>query len=937
MNCPKCRSANNDDSRFCAQCAAPLQAEGADSRITAVRDEESWKSLDASDLPASALDLKSGTVFADRYRVIEELGHGGMGRVYKAYDAEIEETVGLKLIKPEITADRSTIERFQNELKLARRISHKNVCRLYHFSRSNGTYYITMEYVQGENLKQMIRMTQRLNPATAVAIARQLCAGLEEAHRLGIVHRDLKSSNIMIDREGTARIMDFGLARSIGAKGKTGAGTLVGTPEYMSPEQVEARGVDQRSDIYSLGVILYEMVTGTVPFKGDTPLHTAVKHKTESPSSPSRINAMVPEDLSRIILKCLEKDRNRRYQNTQEMLADLTNIENEMSSSIIPLSTEGTRESGSWMGRLRSIWKTRWWLFAAAFLVVAAVRVALLLSEGTGAPVPGAGRVMLAVLPFENLGPSEDEYFADGLTEEITSRLSLLHGLGVTSRPSAQHYKGTDKSTRQIGEELGVDYVLEGSVRWERGSDGAGRVRITPQLIRVADDTHIWSEIYERVLEDIFALQTEIAGEVIRNLDLVVLEPERQALAARGTDNLEAYDCYLRGGEEVRRGWSTVDRDAYLEAVELLERAVMLDPGFVAAYLSLAHAHQMVHHAGIDRSEGRLEQARAALERAEALAPDSPYVKIGWAFHNYRALLDYERALELYREVQQALPNYRTPVIGYILRRQGRWEESLTELEEVFRHEPRDPDLPCQIGLTYAILRRYAEAEEWYRKSIDIRPDYFPPRLYRAEVPLLASGDIDATEARFKALEQDHPSKDYMRFYLAMCRRDYSGALEVLGDVPGDAFFGFNFYLHKSLTYAEVYHMLGQFELQRFHAEAARIALEDVAERQPNDARVHAALGMAYAYLGRKEEAVQEGLRAVELEPVSLDAASGPEHVMYLTLIYTLVGEYDQAIERLEYLLSIPAGSSVTKALLEIEPFWDPLRDLPGFQRLLVN
>ncbi len=924
MNCPECQSANNDDSRFCAQCAAPLLAGNLDSPGAA-----------AAEQSASALDLATGTVFADRYRVIEELGHGGMGRVYKAYDAEIEETVGLKLIKPEITADRGTIERFQNELKLARRISHKNVCRLFHFSRSSGTYYITMEYVQGENLKRMIRMTQRLNPASAVAIARQLCAGLEEAHRLGIVHRDLKSSNIMIDREGTARIMDFGLARSLGAKGKTGAGTLVGTPEYMSPEQVEARDVDQRSDIYSLGVILYEMVTGTVPFKGDTPLHTAVKHKTETPSSPSRVNALVPEDLSRVILKCLEKDKKRRYQDTQEMMADLTDIENEISSTITSLRSEEAREPASWIGRLRSKWKARWWLIAAGILVVAAVRVGLLVWDGEGAAAPGAGRVMLAVLPFENLGPSEDEYFADGLTEEITSRLSQLHGLGITSRPSAQHYKGTEKSTRQIGAELGVDYVLEGSVRWERGGDGAGRVRITPQLIRVEDDTHIWSEIYERVLEDIFALQTEIAGEVIRALDLVVLEPERQALADKGTDNMEAYDSYLRGGEEVQRGWITRDRDAYMEAVELLERAVALDPRFVSAHLNLSYAHMMVYHQGIDRSDSRTEAARAALEQAEALAPGSPYVKIGWAYYHYRALRDYERALELYREVQVALPNYRTAVIGYILRRQGLWEESQAELEEFYRHAPRDPDLPCQIGLSYAIMRRFEEAEEWYQKSIDIRSDYFPPQLHRANLPLLASGDIDATEARFEALEQDHPSKDYMRYYLAMCRRDYSGALDALGTVSGDAFFGFNYYLHKSLTYAEVYHKMGQPELQRFHAEAARIALENLAERQPNDARVHAALGMAYAYLGRSEEAVQEGQRAVELEPVSEDAASGPEHVMYLALIYTLVGEYDLAIDRLEYLLSIPAGSSVTRALLEIEPFWDPLRDLPAFQRLL--
>jgi tetratricopeptide (TPR) repeat protein len=343
----------------------------------------------------------------------------------------------------------------------------------------------------------------------------------------------------------------------------------------------------------------------------------------------------------------------------------------------------------------------------------------------------------------------------------------------------------------------------------------------------------------------------------------------------------------------------------------------------------------MVHLAGIDRRDTRLERARVSLQRAESLAPDSPYVKIGWAHYHYRALRDYDRALELYREVQQALPNYRSPVIGYILRRQGRWEESQAELQDVFRHDPRDPDLPCQIGLSYMLMRRFEEAEEWFRRSTDIRSDYFPPLLYRAEIPLLASGDIDATEARFEALDQDHPSRDYMRYYLALCRRDYGGALEALEMVPGDAFFGFNYYLHKSLAMAEVYLRLGRPELQRFHAEAARIALEESADLGPNDARVHAALGLAYAYLGRNEEAVREGLRAVELEPVTLDAAAGPEHVMYLALIYTLVGEYDAAIDRLAYLLSIPAGNSVTAAMLELVPSWDPLREFPAFRRLL--
>jgi serine/threonine protein kinase/tetratricopeptide (TPR) repeat protein len=919
MMCPACRSLNSDDSRFCSQCASPLPA------------AEGNPAANGQSSADSSLALPIGSIFAQRYRILEELGRGGMGRVYKAHDAEIDETVSLKLIKPEITADRGTIERFQNELKLARRISHKNVCRLYHFSRSNGAYYITMEFIQGEDLKRMIRMTGQLNTASALGIAQQICTGLEEAHRMGIVHRDLKSSNIMIDREGTVHIMDFGLARSIKDRDRTGAGAMIGTPEYMSPEQVEARSVDHRSDIYSLGVIIYEMVTGRVPFKGDTPLHTAVKHKTEMPTSPSQVNALVPVEFSRIILKCLAKEADRRYQDVGDLLSDLRAIDLEAVKTEKPLS----EEPSSWLGRIRSKRPRGWGIAAAVVVAAVAIRLFFFIQEKSNGSAAPSGKQVLVVLPFENLGPPENEYFADGLTEEITGRLSLLHGLSVISRTSARHYKGSTKPIPQIGQELGADYVLEGTVRWEGGETANGRVRVAAQLIRVSDDTHLWSDIYDRVLADIFEVQAGIADEVIRKLDLTVLEPERKILWDKPTTDAEAYDCYMRAAEKINRGWSLRDHQAYFDAVELLERAVTLDPDFVYAYLNLAYAHQMIYFIGLDRNEDRTAQARSALERATQLDPDLPHVKVAWAFYNYRSRRDYERALQLYREVQQALPNFRSPVVGYILRRQGRWEESLAELEEVFRLMPRNPDLPSQIAISYTYLRRFQEAEAWYQRALEIAPDYAPAMLSMAEIPLMASGDIDTTQARIDAIGIPHPSLDLLRFNLALCRRNYPQALEALALASGDAFSGFNYFLHKNLAHAMVYSAMGRDELKRFHAEAAAIAMEKVIAERPYDARICAGLGLAYAYLGRREDAVELGLRAVEIEPVSLDAANGPHHLMDLALIYTLIGEYDQAVDQLSYLMTIPAGNIVTLPLLRIDPCWDPLRSHAGFQRLL--
>jgi serine/threonine-protein kinase len=696
----------------------------------------------------------------------------------------------------------------------------------------------------------------------------------------------------------------------------------------MSPEQVEAKDVDQRSDIYSLGVILYEMVSGRVPFEGDTPFSIGVKHKSEEPEDPIKYNSRIPEDLSRVILKCLEKDKERRYQNSGNVCSELTGIEEGIPISEIELP----RQKPSTSRDITVSFQRRWLLIAIPLIALLSFTLFFILKNGK--EVIFQETKMLVVLPFDNQGPPEDEYFANGITDDIRNRLSVIPKLVLISSTSAIQYKKTEKSIQQIREESGVDYVVTGTVRWDKGEGERGRVLVSPQLIRASDDTQIWSEDYKEPIEDIFGVQAKISAAIVRQLDFTLLEPERKLMEAKPTDNLNAYDFYLRGKEHKDTIWSSLEYQKAELAVEMYEKAIELDSGFIDAYTALSYLHSASYFFGIDRSEARLKKARLAVDKALEIRPDYPEANLCLAYYYFWGFLDHERALEIYESVQKVRPNVSLELKGSIHAAQGRFEEALESLENTFKLDPRSYDLSRDIGYIYENMRRYAEAEVWFDRSLSLSPKNLTTLGMKLLNSIFWKGNSQDARAILDTFPPG-PVADMLLTDIELSDRRYEEALSSLDHWSLDSFGIGMYFIHKDLYYAAVYLGLEKLSLAYSHADSARIALENFVQIYPNDPKYHLALGRAYAYLGRKGDAVHEGNQAVKLYPISKNALYGTSVVNELTKILIMVREYDTALDKLEYLMSIHAGASTSINGLKYHPRFDPLRDHPRFKRLL--